>query len=121
MPLRAMGAERVVSVHLSADWVKPGGPRHVFDIIGQCFSIAQDKTCGPWRAASDVVIEPLIGAFGYDDFARAPELVIAGEAAARAVLPKIREWFPAGLPQPQAMPAQTDQPETPGAVALTTD
>jgi NTE family protein len=121
MPLRAMGAERVVSVHLSADWVKPGGPRHVFDIIGQCFSIAQDKTCGPWRSASDVVIEPVIGEFGYDDFARAPELVRAGEAAARAALPTIRQWFPAAQSQPQTMLTPTDEPETPGTVALTTE
>ncbi len=95
MPLREMGAERVISVHLAAHWVKPRGPRHVFDVIGQCFSIAQDRMCGPWRAASDVVIEPEIGDFGYDDFVRAPEMIRAGEAAARAAMPRIREFFPA--------------------------
>jgi NTE family protein len=121
MPVRAMGAERVVSVHLSADWVKPGGPRHVFDIIGQCFSIAQDKTSGPWRSASDVVIEPEIGEFGYDDFVRAPELVRAGEIAARAALPKIREWLPGAQPeQPQVSPPD-GQPETSGVVALSAE
>ena len=124
MPLRAMGAERVVSVHMSAAWVKPGGPRHVFDIIGQCFSIVQDKTSGPWRSASDVVIEPAIGEFGYDDFVRAPELVRAGEAAARAALPKIREWLPAAQPQPaepQGMPPQPEPAPGSGAVALSGD
>jgi NTE family protein len=121
MPLREMGAERVVSVHLSADWVKPGGPRHVFDIIGQCFSIAQDRTSGPWRSASDVVLEPAIGEFGYDDFARAPELVRAGEAAARAALPKIRAWLPEEQSQPQTMLPQTEEPETSGAAALTAE
>lgn len=95
MPLREMGAERVLSVHLAAHWVKPRGPRHVFDVIGQCFSIAQDRMCGPWRAASDVVLEPEIGDFGYDDFARATDLIRAGEAACRAAMPRIREWFPA--------------------------
>ncbi|HEY6273125.1 MAG TPA: patatin-like phospholipase family protein [Terriglobales bacterium] len=99
-PLRELGAERVVSVYLSARWVKPGGPRHVFDIIGQCFSIAQDKMCGVWKAVSDVVVEPDIGDFGYDDFARADELVRAGEAAARAALPAIRQWFPARVTMP---------------------
>jgi len=104
-PLRAMGAERVVSIYLSAAWVKPNGPRHVFDIIGQCFSIAQDKMCGPWRLASDLVVEPEIGDFGYDDFARAPALVRAGEAAARAVLPKIREWLPLDELEPAKLQA----------------
>jgi NTE family protein len=92
-PLREMGAERVISVHLAAHWLKPRGPRHVFDVIGQCFSIAQDRMCGPWKAASDVVLEPEIGEFGYDDFVRAPELIRAGEAAARIALPVIKSWF----------------------------
>ena len=71
MPLRDLGAERVISVYLAAHWVKPGGPRHVFDVIGQCFSIAQERMCGPWKAASDIILEPEIGEFAYDDFVRA--------------------------------------------------
>jgi NTE family protein len=112
MPLREMGAERVISVHLAAHWVKPKGPRHVFDVIGQCFSIAQDRMCGPWRAASDVVLEPEIGDFGYDDFARASELICAGEVACRAVMPQIRTWFPAiASTQPaQQQPAAASVP-----------
>jgi NTE family protein len=102
VPLREMGAERVISVYLAARWVKPRGPRHVFDIIGQCFSIAQDKMCGLWRSASDVVVEPEIGDFGYDDFARAQEMVQAGELATRAALPQIRAWLSAPSSQPAA-------------------
>jgi len=94
MPLRDMGAERVISVSLSAHWVKPGGPRHVFDVIGQCFSIAQERMCGPWKAASDIILEPEVGEFAYDDFVRAPDLIRCGEAAARAAMPQIRAWMP---------------------------
>jgi NTE family protein len=102
MPLRDLGAERVISVYLAAHWVKPGGPRHVFDVIGQCFSIAQERMCGPWQAATDVLLQPEIGEFAYDDFVRAPDLIRAGEAAARAAMPQIRAWFPA--PAPAAVP-----------------
>jgi NTE family protein len=112
VPLREMGAERVVSVYLAARWVKPRGPRHVFDIIGQCFSIAQDKMGGHWKSASDVVVEPDIGDFGYDDFARAAEMVRAGEIAARAVLPQIRAWLP-----PIAQPATSPVESAPAAAA----
>ena len=94
MPLRDMGADRVISVHLAAHWVKPGGPRHVFDVIGQCFSIAQERMCGPWKAASDIVLQPEIGEFAYDDFVRAPDLIRCGEVAARAAMPAIRAWMP---------------------------
>lgn len=99
VPLRQMGAEKVIAVHLSAHWVKKHGPRHVFDIIGQCFSIAQDRMCGPWKSVSDVILEPAIGDFSYDDFVRAPELIRAGEEAARAALPAILAWLPAAAPQ----------------------
>jgi NTE family protein len=95
MPLRDMGAERVISVYLAAHWVKPGGPRHVFDVIGQCFSIAQERMCGPWQAASDVIVIPEIGEFAYDDFVRAADLIRCGEAAAHAAMPQIRSWMPA--------------------------
>jgi len=76
----------------------------VFDVIGQCFSIAQDRMCGPWRAASDLVLEPEIGEFGYDDFVRAPELMKAGEIAARAALPQIKSWLPS-IPAPAPVSA----------------
>jgi NTE family protein len=92
-PLRDMGAERILAIHLSAHWVKPNGPRHVLDVIGQCFSIAQEKTSVTWRNVSDVVLEPEIGEFGYDDFTHASSLFNAGEAAARASLPQIRAWL----------------------------
>jgi NTE family protein len=94
IPLRKMGADRVIGVSLSASWVKKQGPRHVFDVIGQCFSIAQDNMCGVWKSAADLVLEPAIGEFSYDDFVRAPELIKTGEVAARAALPQIRSWFP---------------------------
>ena len=110
MPLRDMGSERVISVYLAAHWVKPGGPRHVFDVIGQCFSIAQARMCGPWQAASDIVLQPEIGEFAYDDFVRAPELIRAGEAAARAIMPRIREWLPVAAPVQVAAPLPAAQP-----------
>ena len=38
-------------------------PRHVFDVIGQCFSIAQEKMCGLWKADADITLEPSVGEF----------------------------------------------------------
>ena len=37
-PLRQMGADRVLAVHLKGKWAGKDGPRHLFDVIGQCFS-----------------------------------------------------------------------------------
>jgi NTE family protein len=93
VPLREMGAKRVIAVYLSAHWVNLSGPRHLFDVIGQCFSIAQQKTYGVWEAAADVTLLPDVRGFSYDGFDRAPELIRAGELAARTALPMIKQWL----------------------------
>src|ERR1700683_2326370 len=36
-PLRDMGADRVLGVHLKGQWSKDGAPRHSFDGLGQSF------------------------------------------------------------------------------------
>jgi NTE family protein len=90
--LRDMGAERVLAIYLSAHWVNLKGPRHVFDVIGQCFSIAQAKMCSVWQSSSDLILQPDVRGFSYDAFERADELVAVGEAAARQALPTLLEW-----------------------------
>jgi NTE family protein len=92
-PLRDMGAERVLAVHLKGQWSKNGAPRHLFDVIGQSFAIAQDMMGQVWRSAADVVVEPEVGGFAYDDFKRAGELIRSGEAAMRAAMPQVRRWL----------------------------
>ena len=92
-PLREMGAERVLAVYLSAHWVNVDGPKHVFDVIGQCFSIAQAKMSGIWKRDADLVIEPNVDGFRYDGFEHATDLIRAGENSIREVLPAVREWM----------------------------
>ena len=110
VPLREMGAQRVIAVYLSAHWVNLNGPRHIFDVIGQCFSIAQSKMCGLWETAADVILQPDVRGFSYDGFDRAPELIRAGEIAARNALPAIRQWFAQPQPQPLATPVKAPSP-----------
>jgi NTE family protein len=92
-PLRDMGAERVLAVHLKGTWAKGGAPRHLFDVIGQSFAIAQDAMSSLWRGAADIVVEPDVAGFAYDDFKRAGELILSGEVAMRRVLPEVRKWL----------------------------
>jgi NTE family protein len=92
-PLRDMGADRVLAVHLKGTWANGGPPRHLFDVIGQSFAIAQDAMSCLWREAADVVIEPDVAGFAYDDFKRAGDLVRVGEAAMRKALPEVRKWL----------------------------
>ncbi|HTC94973.1 MAG TPA: patatin-like phospholipase family protein [Terriglobales bacterium] len=103
-PLREMGAERVISVHLAAHWVTGKGPRHIFDVIGQCFSIAQERMSTFWKQHTDLMVEPDIARFGYDEFQRSPEMIAIGEAATRAILPQVRAWLEGT--QPELAPAE---------------
>ena len=88
-PLRAMGADRVLGIYLSAHWTH-NQPRHLFEVIGQCFSIAQDKMCGVWKKDADHIIEPDVSGFSYNAFDRAPELIEIGEQCARAIVPELK-------------------------------
>jgi len=92
-PLRDMGAERVLAVNLKGTWSNGGAPRHLFDVIGQSFAIAQDAMASVWRNAADLIIEPEVAGFAYDDFKRADDLIRAGEIAMRQALPAVRKWM----------------------------
>jgi NTE family protein len=111
-PLREMGAERVLAVQLKGQWSKTCAPRHFFDVIGQSFAIAQDMMSEVWRSAADVVIEPDVAGFDYDDFKRADELIRVGELAMRSALPEVRKWLgaPAEASAPLKAPALIARP-----------
>ena len=92
-PVRDMGADRVIAVSLRSRWSEAGGPKHIFDVIGQCFSIAQDMNCVQAKQCADFVIEPDVTGYRYDDFERSSELVALGESVTHAALPEIRKWL----------------------------
>jgi NTE family protein len=92
-PLRDAGCTHILAVHLKGRWGTAAGPRHLFDVIGQCFAIAQDKNGALWRPWADLVIEPNVSTFKYDDFECTPDLLRAGEEVMRAALPEVREWL----------------------------
>lgn len=92
-PLRDMGADKVLAVHLKGQWTKHGTPRHLFDVIGQSFAIAQDMMSHLWRGAADIVVEPDVAGFAYDDFKRADDLIQCGEIAMRKAMPEVRKWL----------------------------
>ena len=102
-PLREMGAERVLAVHLKGRWARNGSPRHLFDVIGQSFAIAQDAMSSLWRESADLVVEPDVAEYGYDDFRHTDDLIRRGEAAMREAMPQVRKWME--VPEQTTYPA----------------
>jgi NTE family protein len=101
-PLRDMGADRVIAVSLKCNWATGEAPKHIFEVIGQCFAIAQNMNSALARQSADLVIEPDVTGYRYDDFEHSADLVLLGERSTRAALPEIRKWLE---PAPESKPA----------------
>jgi NTE family protein len=83
-----LGAEIVIAVYLEASNVEP--PRTFTDVLSRSFTIIQRHSDLTWRQQADVIIEPDVTPFVWDDFTKTPDMVAAGAAAALAALPQIR-------------------------------
>jgi NTE family protein len=84
-----LGADIVIAVFLEAGNLEH--PRTAADVISRSFTIIQRHADLAWRQQADIIIEPDVKSFVWDDFTRTNDLVAVGEAAAQAVLPQIRE------------------------------
>lgn len=87
---RTLGAEIVVAVDVNGEYHRETPPRHIFAIMVHTFftlSRAAERADG---AAADLLITPDVSSIGYEQLQRAPELIAAGEVAARAALPELR-------------------------------
>ncbi|HCC56715.1 MAG TPA: hypothetical protein DEQ47_05535 [Solibacterales bacterium] len=88
---RHMGANHVLSISLPYEDLTE--PTNVAGVVNRCFQILQLRTEDSWRKHSDLVVTPPVDHIGWNGFQHASQLVAAGEAAARAALPQLREWL----------------------------
>ncbi|MGA3294120.1 MAG: patatin-like phospholipase family protein [Candidatus Acidiferrales bacterium] len=86
---REMGAEAVIGVHLEPGLLD-AKPRNTIEVISRSFSIIQTAATQSWRTVTNVLLEPDVHHVLWDDFAKTPQLVAAGESAALAALPQIK-------------------------------
>jgi len=83
-----LGAEIVIAVYLEAS--STGEPRTFTEVLSRSFTIVQKHADIEWRRHADVIIEPEVSPFVWDDFSKTPEMIRAGEIATRNALPAIR-------------------------------
>ena len=98
--VRNMGADVIIGVFLEA--ANNRKPSSIVDVIGLSFAILQRHADLEWRRAADIIVEPIVKEFLWDDFDKASELIAAGEAATRTALPKIRAAL---APKPRQAPS----------------
>jgi NTE family protein len=83
-----LGADVIIAVYLEASNTEQ--PRTFTDVLSRSFTIIQRHSDLTWRQQADVIIEPDVTPFVWDDFTKTPEMIAAGEAAALAAVPAIR-------------------------------
>ena len=83
-----LGAELIIAVYLEAGAVDE--PRTFTDVLSRSFTIIQKHADLEWRKEADIVIEPDVTPYVWDDFSKTSQLVLAGEEAALKALPAIR-------------------------------
>jgi NTE family protein len=84
-----LGAELVIAVYLEAGTIDK--PRTFTDILSRSFTIIQKHADIEWRQGADVILEPDVTPFVWDDFTKTSQMIRAGEEAAIKALPAIRE------------------------------
>lgn len=87
---RLLGADVVVAVDVNASYRRPAPPTNMFAILAQTYFTLGRAAERLATERADVLVMPDVGAIGVDELHRGPDLVRAGEAATRAVLPEIR-------------------------------
>lgn len=83
-----LGADLIIAVYLESGNLEP--PRTFTDILSRSFNIIQRHSDLAWRTQADIIIEPDVKQFVWDDFTKTPDMVAAGEIAALHALPQIR-------------------------------
>src|SRR6202140_4917773 len=83
-----LGADIVIAVYLEAGGIE--NPRTAADIISRSFNIIQKQADLSWRHQGDVIVEPGVKSFAWDDFPKTPQLIPEGAGATLAALPQIR-------------------------------
>jgi NTE family protein len=86
-----MGAACVVGVSVEYYQWDSTVPTNIFQLVSRAISAVQKHQDAIWKSYADVLIEPQLGTFGWDEFGRAEEAMAAGVDAAEKAMPRLRE------------------------------
>jgi NTE family protein len=87
---RSLGPDIVVGVDVNWEGAKfLGPPRTALGVLFQSMMVVQRTASRHELRSADVSVLPRVGHIRWDEMRRGPELVAAGEAAAREALPQI--------------------------------
>ena len=88
---RTMGATHVIASAMPNE-NETWEPHNMFQVVSRSFQILMSENEESWRSHSDLVLTPDVAAIPWDGFDNSRRMIDAGQSAAEAVLPRIREW-----------------------------
>jgi NTE family protein len=89
---QSMGAKVVLAVDLNSDLSTPRYPENVFHVIMASFAaISRNREKRAHQSKNVVVALPKLADFSFHDLKRREELIEAGEASAREVIPGLKK------------------------------
>jgi NTE family protein len=89
---RAMGADIVIAVDISQQPQDQPYPQDIIDILKQSLRIMRQSVLKHELKSAQIVVRPVIGKMPEMDGAGKQSIIKAGEDAAIAAIPQIREW-----------------------------
>jgi NTE family protein len=107
---RQLGARLVVGVSVGTQDASRNAPKNIFQVVARAVSAAQKHQLDTWERHADLVIRPDVQSLSWDDFGRANEAIEAGEAAARAALPRVQQLL-AASEQSASLASNTAYPQ----------
>jgi len=91
LPAFHLGADVVIAVDITAGLQDGGSYNRGVDIMGRANQIKEERLVAYMRRLADVVIEPDIKRVHWADFSAFHRCIEAGDAAATAAIPRIRQ------------------------------
>jgi NTE family protein len=88
---RTMGADLVIAVDVNSQHEPIAMPTHILTIMAQSMAVMGRSSVSYIFKDADLVIQPDIKHVRPDDLSKAAEMIAAGEAAARQMMPRIKQ------------------------------
>ena len=109
-PLDSMGLNLDLKIAVLTMKHNPETGVSLIDIASRSMDLVSPDDLRRQKGLADVLIEPNVDPFTHSDFAKAAGLIAAGESAAEAALPRIRELIGARRPSWPQHPVAVRQP-----------
>jgi NTE family protein len=101
---RDLGADIIIAVDTTSPLLGKNEIRNFIDVVDQSISLQMVKNVGENRKLADIVLQPRLDSFTYNDFDKISEIVTRGEEEANRVVAQLKALIGGMPPRPNPAP-----------------